>query len=215
MTSAKKQGIEYIAVPKELLPPKWLLANRGMIHAQEKGVGIGASLIRQGDYRENRVMRNYFNVECVGADGKIKWVDEFQNLVVTAGLDDSLDKHLKGSGYTAVWYVGLTDSAPTVAAGDTMASHVGWVLDQNYSEGVRQTLTLGSVSAGSVDNVASVAAFSINGTTTIGGAFVADDDTKGGATGILYGAGAFSGGDRGVIDGDTINVTVTLTAAAS
>ena len=47
--------------------------------------------------QEGRRMKNIFEVECVGPDGKVKWTDTFENLVVNAGLDDSLDKHLKGS----------------------------------------------------------------------------------------------------------------------
>lgn len=148
--------------------------------------------------------------------GRLKWLDEFDNLVVNAGLDDSLDKHLKGSTYTAAWYVGLTDGTPTPAAGDTMASHAGWAEVQAYSEATREALTLGSVSGQSVDNSASKASFSINSdSTTVGGAFITTDNTKGGTTGTLYGIGAFSAGDKSLDNGDTLNVTATFTAAAS
>ncbi len=155
------------------------------------------------------------DIECRDKNGKLKWKETVFNLVVNAGLDDSLDKHLKGSSYTAAWYVGLTDGTPTVAAGDTMASHAGWTEITAYSEGVRQTLTLGSVSGQSVDNSASKAVFSINGSTTVGGVFLATNSTKGGSSGTLYGGGAFAGGDKSVGSGDTLNVTTTLTAAAS
>lgn len=170
---------------------------------------------QQHEVRHAVQLENHYKVECYGPDGKLKWEDEFDNLVVTAGLNDSLDKHLKGSAYTAAWYVGLTGATPSPAAGDTMASHVGWTDDTTYSNGTRPTLTLGTVSGGSVDNSASKAVFNINGTATIGGAFVTSDSTKGGTTGILYGAGAFTGGNRSVASGDTLNVTVTLTATAS
>lgn len=168
------------------------------------------------DLQQGRLMENTYLVECFDKDGNLKWSDTFTNIVVTAGLNDSLDKHLKGSAYTAAWYVGVTTSAPTPNAADTMASHAGWTEYTNYSESVRQTLTLGTVSAGSVDNSASKATFSINGAGgTCGGAFVTTDNTKSGSTGTLYGVGAFSGGDRAVTSGDTLNVTVTLTAAAA
>ncbi len=171
-------------------------------------------------------LENHYRVECLGkavrhrdARGRfywerpVKWVEEFDNLVVDAGLNDSLDKHLKGSSYTAAWYVGLTGSSPTPAAGDTMSSHAGWTEDQNYSNATRPTLTLGTVSGKSVDNSASKASFSINAGTTIGGAFVVSNSTKGGTTGVLYGVGAFTGGNRAVQNGDTLNVTVTCTAS--
>jgi hypothetical protein len=56
--------------------------------------------------------------------------------------------------------------------------------------------------------------FTINGTTTIGGAFMVTVSTKGGSTGILYGGAAFAA-DRSVISGDTLNITITCTAAAA
>jgi len=176
-------------------------------------VKMAAGLIARPQAQLGKTLENHYLVECFGEDGKLKWVDEFDNIVVDVGLNDSLDKHLKGSGYTAAWYVGLTNTAPTVNAADTMASHAGWGENQTYSEGVRQTLTLGAVSGKSVDNSASKAVFSINGGTTIGGCFVTTISTKGGTTGTLYGAGAFTGGDRAVVSGDTLNVTVTCTAA--
>ena len=146
---------------------------------------------------------------------QLLWADGFQNLVVNTGLDDLLDKRFKGSSYTAADYVGVTDDAPTFAAGDTMASHAGWAEVTAYSQGTRPSLTLGSVSSQSVDNSASKAAFSINGTTTIGGAFITTNSTKGGSTGILYGGGALTEGDRALISGDSLSVQVTLTAAAA
>ncbi len=161
-------------------------------------------------------IKNVYEIECVAPDGRVKWVERVENLITNVGLDENLDKFLKGSAYTAAFYVGLTDGTPTVAAGDTMASHAGWVEVVAYSQAVRQTLTLGAVSGQSVDNSASKASFSINANgTTIGGAFLATNNTKGGTTGILYGEGAFTGGDKSADNGDTLNVTVTCTAASA
>ena len=59
-----------------------------------------------------------------------------------------------------------------------------------------------------IDNSGAVAVFSINGTTTVGGAFLTSDNTKGGTAGTLFSAADFqSPGDRSVVDDDTINVT--------
>ncbi len=166
------------------------------------------------DNHFGRVMEDYFVVECIGADGVLKWRDEFANIVTTAGLNDSLDKHFKGSTYTAAWYVGLVNggSTPTYAAADTMGSHAGWTEITAYAAATRPALTLGTVSAGSVDNSASKASFAINGTATVAGAFIASDSTKSGTSGVLYGEGSFSG-NRSVVSGDTLNVQITLTAA--
>ncbi len=165
-------------------------------------------------------MRTLLRVECFDKDGNEKWVEEVPNIVVNEGLDDLLDKYLKGSGYTAAFYVGLVtqfQSTEAFAAADTAAQINGtnaWNEDETYSEAVRQTLVLGAVASQSVDNSASKAAFSINGSTVLEGAFVITDSTKGGTAGELYGEAAFSV-DRSVESGDTLNVTVTLTAASA
>lgn len=159
-------------------------------------------------------LHHVYDVELIGPDGKVKWTEQIHNLVVNEGLDDILDKYYKGSTYTASHFVGLTDGTPTVAAGDTMASHVGWVEVTAYTEGTRQAFTPGSVASQSVDNSASKAVFSIDtNSTTIGGAFLSTDNTKGGSSGTLVSAGAFTGGDKSADNGDTLNVTVTATMA--
>lgn len=163
-----------------------------------------------------KVLRTKYLLEAFDKDGKLKWTDYFWNAVVTEGLNDSLDKHFKAAAYTAAWYVALTDSAPSFAPGDTMSSHPGWSEITAYTEGTRPTLSLGAITSGSVDNSASRAVFSVNANgTAIGGAFVCADNTKGGSTGVLYGGGAFSAGDKSLDNGDTLNVTVVLTAASA
>jgi len=161
-------------------------------------------------------LSTHYHVVCRDAEGNLKWTDDFENLVVNAGLDDSLDKHLKGSGYTAAWYMGLADGTPTFAAGDTQAGHAGWVEVTAYDEGARATVTFGAVSGQSVDNSGSPEVFTIDtNDTTIGGAFLTTTSTKGGTVDTLYGGGAFSAGDKTLDDDDTLTVTVTCTAAAS
>lgn len=158
-------------------------------------------------------MHNVYEVECRDKDGNLKWTETVKNLVTNAGLDDMLDKYLKGSAYTAAWYVGLKGTG-TIAAGDTSASHAGWSEITAYSESVRQALTLGTVSGQSVTNSASKAVFTINGAATVAGAFVIANSTKGGTTGILWGVANFTA-SRSVDTGDTLSVTVTSTAASS
>lgn len=150
--------------------------------------------------------------ECYGADGRLKWRDTLDNLVTTAGKNDLLDKYLAGSAYTATWYLGLISntSYTAVAAGDTSASHAGWTESTAYSNSTRPTPSWGAAAAGSKASTAT--AFTINAGATIKGAFLISNSTKGGSTGVLYSAGLFSGGDRAVVDTDTLNVTYTASA---
>ena len=161
------------------------------------------------------VVSGYWEVEIYDPEGNLIY-DYIHNLVVDEGLNELLIQALTGGTQTTTWYVGLIDSTPTVAAGDTMGSHSGWAEATGYDEAARQTWSSGAVSGQSVDNSGSPAAFTISSdSTTVGGAFLASDDTKGGTTGKLYAAGAFSGGDVTLSAGSTINVTATFTTAAA
>jgi hypothetical protein len=67
-----------------------------------------------------------------------------------------------------------------------------------------------------ITNTASPAAFNINATATVGGAFLISNNTKSGTTGILFSASDFAApGDRVVASGDTLNVTYTFSLDAA
>ena len=70
-----------------------------------------------------------FHFKCYDKDGNLKWEDKAHNLVVNEGLQDMNTKYFKGVSYSAAWYLGLVNNSPTpsYAAGDTLASHAGWV----------------------------------------------------------------------------------------
>jgi hypothetical protein len=178
-----------------------------------------AGLITKGSLTHSVQLTQTYVVECYGKDGQLKWRDEFKNLVPTEGLNKYLDCALKTGCSSPVWYVFLVTgpgSGTTYAAGDTLTGgHGGWTESSAYSETYRQTWTPGTITGGSVDNSLSKAQFSINAPATIAGAGMASEHTKGGSTGILLGAGDFSGGDRAVVSGDTINVQITASLTGS
>ena len=161
------------------------------------------------------VRSTHYKVDCI-RKGELIWTEEFDNIVVNEGLNDSLYKHLKGSAYTAAWYVGLAGTGSKVA-GDTAAEIGGtnaWSEVTNYTQGVRQTLTLGSVSGQSVDNSLNKASFTINTTITIYGAFVVSSSVKNGTSGVLYGVGDF-GSSKDCESGDVLILSITCSVAAS
>jgi len=172
----------------------------------------GSVDMSSGDRHVVRVQHVY-EVEC-WRDGELIWSDTFHNLVTTAGLNKYLDATLKTGLAVPAWFVGLITGpggGNTYLAADTMAVHAGWAEDVTYSNATRPAWTPGTVAAGSVDNTAAKAIFTINGSATIGGCFMVDNSTKGGSTGTLLGEGNFSSGDRNVQSGDTLNVSVTAT----
>jgi hypothetical protein len=97
-----------------------------------------------------------------------------------------------------------------------MASHAGWTEIVPYSNATRPACTFATATTANpsvATNSASVAVFTINATATVGGAFLVSNDTKSGTTGTLFSAADFTGGDRSVGSGDTLNVTYTLSLA--
>lgn len=187
--------------------------NKGLVHVARTGLKASASLFMGVKEEEKISFFNSYKIDCFDRNGKLKWSEEIPNTVVNEGLNYALNAILKGGSQESTWVVGLTDGTPTINAADVVESHAGWVEVTDYA-GNRKALTLGSVSSQSVDNVGNVAAFAINNTVTVGGAFVASAD--GDSAGVtLYGVATFSGGDRSAVSGDTINVTVTLTAASA
>ena len=180
---------------------------------------VTSSLIAGGYAADSASAKGVYKIQCHDKDGNLKWEDEAPNLVVNEGLQDMNAKYFTGTTYTAAWYLGLYGSGATnsPAAGNTMASHGTWTEVTDYSQATRPACTFGTPTTANpsvATNSASPATFSINGTTTIGGAFVTSNNTKGGTTGTLYSAADFSApGDRSVVSGDTLSVTYTLSLA--
>jgi len=160
-----------------------------------------------------------FEIKCHDKDGNLKWEAQSKNLVVNVGL-----AYMAGSALTSVtqittWYLGLygAGASNTPAASDTMSSHAGWTEVVAYSNATRVAATFVTATAANpsvVTNTASPATFNINGTTTVGGAFLTSGSAKSGTTGTLFSAADFgSPGDRSVVNSDTLSVTYTFSLA--
>jgi hypothetical protein len=184
------------------------------------GDTLGALVQQQSGASEGISGGGVFTVQCIDKDGNLKWEEKNHNLVVNVGLKDMNDKYFTGSAYTATWFIGLYGSGATnnPAAGDTAASHAGWVEVTAYSQATRPSAVFAAATTADpsvITNSASVAVFSINATTTVGGAFLISNNVKGGTTGVLFSASDFtSPGDRAVVSGDTLNVTYTFSLDA-
>lgn len=175
-----------------------------------------ASVIRGSGLSEHAEAHGRYEVECIGADGQVKWRDFIENVVATVGKNLNLDTLFAGSAYTVTGpYMGLISSASysAVAAGDTMASHAGWLEAGSgnaptYS-GNRKTAVWSAAAAGS-KALSAALSYAITGTGTVKGAFIVLGsgavNTKEDTGGVLWSAGLFSTGDKAVINGDTLNV---------
>jgi hypothetical protein len=151
---------------------------------------------------------------------QIVWEDTIHNTVCTAGKNLALDTFLAGSSYTVVGpYIGLISSTSysAIAAGDTQASHSGWLEAGNANAPTytspRKTAAWSAASAGS-KALSSNASFAITGSGTVKGAFMIYGSgaltTIDNTAGTLLSAGLFTGGDKVVANLDTLNVSYSL-----
>jgi hypothetical protein len=185
---------------------------------------ISAEVIRGGGMAENSKIKGVYRVECFDKDGKLKWEDTIENLVTDVGARLLLDGALGGAQNTT-YFLGLISSVgwSAVANADTMSSHSGWneagngVNYPNWStpaSNARATITWNSASSRS-KAIASAASFVIatNGG-TVKGCFIVTGSgavsTNNNTSGTLLSCGAFSGGDKVVSIGDTLNVSYTI-----
>ena len=176
---------------------------------------VSAGLITNRTGSESVGAGGVYTSTCVGLDGQVKWTDTFHNLVVNEGLQDMNSKYFKGSGYTAAWYLGLVSGAtsPSYAAGNTLASHSGWteLVPGTAYTGNRSSVTFNASSPTLADpsvvsNSVAPSSFAmlVNGT-VVAGALLCT--VSSGTSGILFSVGSFTGGNKSVDSGDTLNVT--------
>ena len=190
-----------------------------MENAKTNDVVASGLIARPESSEAAKAVGKYF-FECFDKDGNLKWTAESKNLVVNVGLQYMAGTSLDGAtSRITTWYIGLygAGSSNNPAASDTMSSHAGWTENTTYSNATRPTATFAAATTANpsvVTNTASKATFNINGSTTVGGAFLTSDSTKGGTSGTLFSASDFTGGDRSVVNGDTLQVTYQFSLSA-
>jgi hypothetical protein len=142
------------------------------------------------------------------------WEREDPNLVTNLGRNDILDKYWRSAGYTQTVVMGLK-GAGAPAAGDTQASHAGWLevggTNAPTFTGNRKAVTMGA--AASQSSVSPQQTFAITSSGTVSGLFMNNggSSTKDDTTGVLVSAVNFSApGDAVVASGDSLLVTYTF-----
>lgn len=180
------------------------------------------SLITNSGNNERLRAQGIYTAECYDKDGNLKWRDTINNTVTDVGANLMLDTFLGGAQNTA-YYLGLISSVSYTGApavGNTMSSHSGWYEAGNGSyypnwstpaSNARVSCTWAA--AGSRAKALSSAASFVIATNggTVKGCFIVTGSgasaTNNNTSGTLYSAGLFTGGDKVVSVGDTLNVS--------
>jgi hypothetical protein len=199
------------------------------MHKEIQGFGDNATATLQANavIPEGMGVDGQYIVECRDAAGKLKWEDEFPNLVVAVGKQLMLDTLLRTSGtYTTVGpFLGLINNSTTFAAADTMSSKT-WTELTTYTVGgnaVRGTAVFAvSTSSGTTPSnvttsTATAITYTMTGSATVYGCFLVTGSgavsTISSTAGTLYSEGNFST-SKTVTSGDTVTVTYSTTATS-
>lgn len=147
--------------------------------------------------------------DCFDKNGKKKWEETVPNLVTSQGLNHILDTEFHNGTKVDPWYVGLKHAGAANAA-DTLASHGAWTECANYTGNRKEFVEAASNNA-SVTNSANKASFAINANNqVIAGGFLTSAEN--GTSGTLFSVVDFTGGNKTCDNGDTLEVTYTISA---
>lgn len=157
----------------------------------------------------------YFTAEHI-RNGEVIHREDSPNIVVDEGLTYILDTALSGGTQKTSWYIGIFKNNYTPIAANVAATFAGSGVANEISTEVDETArpawTEAGVSAKSITNSASPAAFTANQSVSVYGAFLISDNTMGGTTGTLCAASKFAS-VRNLLDTDVLNITYTLSIA--
>ena len=199
------------------------------MHKEIQGFGDNAIATLQANavIPEGMGVDGHYVVECRDAAGKLKWEEEFPNLVVAVGKELMLNTLLRTSGtYTTVGpFLGLINNSTTFAAADTMTSKT-WTELTTYTVGgsaVRGTAVFaaatssGTTPSNVTTSTATAITYTMTGTATVYGCFLVTGtgavSTISSTAGTLYSEGNFSTA-KTVTSGDTVTVTYSTTATS-
>ena len=199
------------------------------MHKEIQGFGDNAIATLQANavIPEGMGVDGHYVVECRDAAGKLKWEEEFPNLVVAVGKELMLNTLLRTSGtYTTVGpFLGLINNSTTFAAADTMTSKT-WTELTTYTVGgsaVRGTAVFaaatssGTTPSNVTTSTATAITYTMTGSATVYGCFLVTGtgavSTISSTAGTLYSEGNFSTA-KTVTSGDTVTVTYSTTATS-
>lgn len=190
------------------------------------GDSTEVSLLQTPVQKETIRAGGVFHVQCFDQHGNLKWEERNHNLVVNEGLQSMVAVYLDAATQITTWYVGLVEgpgASTTYSGTQTLASHGttgggGWteLIPGTAYTGNRKTASFGSATLAdpsAIDNSASPAEFTMQGTYTVAGAFLCNAAT--GTSGVLFSASDFTGGDRSVVLNDIVRVTYTFSLDAA
>jgi hypothetical protein len=167
------------------------------------------------NHTQGGVFAGKYIAELRGADGVLKDVFEFDNVVVDEGLNNVLNAALRNVSAQTAWYLGLYVGAYTPVATETAATVAANSSEfTGYTGGARPQWRPAVAAAKSVTSAAQPAVFTFSANGSINGAFLVSSSQISGTSGILMSIAAFTAA-KAVTAGDQLTLTYVMTAASA
>lgn len=177
----------------------------------------GFSMERHRHLKTPAGFKGRWQVECVGADGKVRWTEDVPNGPTTQGLNHVLDAAFHAGTQITAWFVGLITAGGSVALGDQWggSGHAGWTEFKTYSGTNRPAWNEGAPAAGVITS-STTSDFTISspGGTVMGICLVSQQANNVAESGTLWATALFAS-NQAVSNGDVLKVTYTITATGS
>lgn len=174
---------------------------------------VSAQMQANTDFIAQAIPGGVFSFQCRRADGELLWRAEAPNMIVDVGVQYLLNG-ISAAPTIVGPFLGLMGGTGTVAGGDTMASHAGWIevggTNAPAYTGNRATPTWSAASGRSKAISASVSFTFTSGGNVLGAFLVLSTgavNTKDSTAGVLYSVGAFQGGTQPVVNTNVLTVS--------
>ena len=70
---------------------------------------VGCTVAQGSGVQEASVGKGVYKIQCIGADGQVKWEEEMSNLTTNVGRQNMNAVYFSSSAATATWYLGLVE----------------------------------------------------------------------------------------------------------
>lgn len=184
------------------------------------GDATDAVVIRGSGHTEAVGLEGFYTATCYDAQGNLKWSDEIKNLTTNDGRSVMLDTIFGNGGPGPTWYMGLKGTG-AAAYTNTQDTHPGWLevggVNAPTYIGDRALMVMQPFTTPANPAVLSTGTplnFAMTSSGTVAGAFAnwGGNGAKDGVDGILFSVGDFTSGPKSVLNGDTIQVTWSVSA---
>jgi hypothetical protein len=135
-----------------------------------------------------------YTIEHIGVDGIVKSTDSVHNLIPLLGVNYMMGAAFIGVSQYTAWYLSAFNASRTPASGDTMSTFLADCeenTDYTIVGSDRPSIAFPEIIDGSLTTIADPNVLAFTGASTVRGAFITTNITRGNNAGLLISAVLF------------------------